>query len=62
LHHDDGDGLRRSGLDCGDHARMAERRRIALLLQLEAHMVDAARGVHREHEREIDGVGLRAGG
>jgi hypothetical protein len=41
---------------------MAEGRRIALLLQFEPHVVDAARGVHREHECEIDGIGLREGG
>jgi hypothetical protein len=41
---------------------MAERRRIALFLQFEPHVVDAARGVHREHERKIDGIGLRESG
>jgi hypothetical protein len=38
---------------------VAERRRIALLLQLEAHPVDAARGVDREHERKVDGRRVR---
>ena len=35
---------------------MAERRDVALLLQFETHLVDAARGIDREHEREIDGL------
>ena len=45
---------------------MAERRDIALLLQLEAHLIDAAGSIDREHEREVDllaGIALlRAGG
>ena len=49
-----------------DHARMPKRRDITLLLQLEAHLIDAAGGIDREHEREVDrlaGVALlRAGG
>src|SRR5947209_7735099 len=37
---------------------MAERRHIALLLQLETDLIDAARGVDGEHELQID-VALR---
>ena len=47
-----------------DHARVAERRHIALLLQFEAHLIDAAGRIDREHEREIDllaGVALLRG-
>ena len=49
-----------------DHARMAERRDIALLLQFEANLIDAAGSIDREHESKIDlsaGIALlRAGG
>ena len=37
---------------------MAEGRHVALLLQLEAVLVDAARGIDREHELQVD-RGLR---
>ena len=37
---------------------MAEGRRVAAPLQLEARLVDAARGVDRQHELQVD-VGLR---
>ncbi len=33
---------------------MAERRHVAALLQLEAHLVDAARRVDREHQLQVD--------
>jgi len=33
---------------------VAERRDVALLLQFEPHLIDAARSVHREHQRKID--------
>ena len=39
---------------------MAERLGVALLLQLEARLVDAAGGIDRQHELQID-LGLRAG-
>ena len=39
---------------------MAERRHVALLLQLEANLVDAARGIDGQHEREIDRLATAA--
>ena len=47
-----------AGPDRLQHARMAERRHVALLLQLEADLVDAARGIDREHQLQVD-RGLR---
>jgi hypothetical protein len=44
---------------------VAERRDVALLLQFEAHLIDAARGIDREHQRKVDGLpgrALRGGG
>ena len=41
-----------------EHLRIAERRRIALLLQLEAAIADAAGGIDREHKRDRN-IGLR---
>ena len=44
---------------------MTERGDVALLLQFEAHLVDTAGGIDREHQREIDGLpgaALRGGG
>ena len=49
-HHGDCNRLRGTRLDRTQHARVAERRRITLLLQLEAPLVDAARGVDRQHQ------------
>ena len=39
---------------------MAERRDVALLLQFEAHLIDAARGIDREHERKVDRLAMPA--
>ncbi len=41
-----------------EHARIAERRGVALLLQLEAGVVDTAGGIDRQHELQV-GLGLR---
>jgi len=40
---------------------MPERRDVALLLQFEAHAIDAAGGIDGEHEREVDGLGRLRG-
>ena len=61
----DGDGLRGSGLNRADHARVTERRHVSLLLQLEAHLIDTAGSIDRKHQGEIDrlaGLALRSGG
>src|SRR5579884_1630860 len=50
----DGDRLRDSGADGVKHARVAKRRRIAPLLQVETVHVYAAGGVDRQHELEVD--------
>ena len=41
---------------CLQHAGIAERRHIALLLQLEAALVDAARSIDRQHQLQVDPV------
>ena len=44
---------------------MTERRDVSLLLQFEAHLIDAARGIDCKHQREIDrlaAAALRGGG
>ena len=51
----------RAGADRLDHARIGERRRVALALQFELARVDTARDVGGKHEEEID-LFLRAGG
>ncbi|MFO1187974.1 MAG: hypothetical protein U1E87_11305 [Alphaproteobacteria bacterium] len=58
LHHRHRDGLLRAGLDAGEHAWMPERRDIALLLQFEAFLIDAAGRINGEHELQI-GLALR---
>ncbi len=48
-----------------DHARMAERRDVTLLLQLEPELIDTARSIDREHECKVDRLStaaLRRGG
>src|SRR5262249_14524007 len=48
------------GANGAQHLRIAERRGIALLLQLEPRLVHAARGIDREHKLQVDrGVGPR---
>jgi hypothetical protein len=47
LQHGHGDRLHRPGTDRGEHARMAERGRITLLLQFEPVVADAAGSVDR---------------
>ncbi len=54
LRHGDCDRLLRAGADGLQHATMAEGGDVAALLQLEARLIDAARGVDREHELEVD--------
>ena len=54
LQHGDGDRLRHAGADGVEHARIAERLGVALLLQIEAAHVDAAGGIDREHELKVD--------
>ena len=49
MHHSDGKHLHGARLDGIQHARIAERRHIALHLQLEAPLVNAARGVDRQY-------------
>ena len=44
-----------------EHLRIAERRRVALLLQFEAAHADAARRVDREHERDRNRARARLG-
>jgi len=61
LVHGDRDRLRYAGANGAEHARIAERRRIALLLQLEAAHVHAAGCVDRENELKVD-LHLRRGG
>jgi hypothetical protein len=39
---------------------VAKRRHVALLLQLEAHLIDAARGIDCKHQREIDRLAAAA--
>jgi hypothetical protein len=55
LHHGDRNRLCGARLDRAQHARIAERRHIALLLQLETPLVDAARRVDRQHQLQVDG-------
>ena len=59
LHHGDGDRLVRSRADRLQHAGMAKGCDIAALLQVKTHLIDAARGVDREHELQVD-RGLRS--
>ena len=54
LHHGDRDRLRAQRADRVQHLPIAKRRGVALLLQFEAIVADAAGSVHREHERECD--------
>jgi len=54
LHHSDGKHLHGARLDGIQHARIAERRHIALHLQLEAPLVDAARSVDCQHQLQVD--------
>src|SRR5712671_1543114 len=58
LEHRHRNRLGQAGADRLQHPRIAEGGDVALLLQLEAMLVDAARGIDREHQREI---GLRLG-
>ena len=48
----------RAGTDGLQHAGVTEGRDIAALLQIEADLIDAARGIDREHEMQVD-RGLR---
>ena len=53
----DGDALMRAGFDGLHHQRIGDRRRVALPLQQEFRMVDAARHVGGQHQEEVDGFG-----
>ena len=61
LHHRDGDGLRRAGADRAAAPADGGTRRRSPALQLEAVLVDAAGGIDREHELQVD-RGLRRRG
>ena len=52
----DGDGAVRSGADRIDDARIGDRRRVAVALQRELVVVDAARDVGRQDQGDIDGL------
>ena len=54
LHHGDRDRLVRPGADGLQHPGMPERRHVSALLQLEADLIDAAGGIDREHELQVD--------
>ena len=49
----------RPGLDGIEHLRIGDRRRIAVALQQELGMIDAARDVGCEHEQKIDRLGRK---
>jgi hypothetical protein len=56
LHHGDGDRACGSGRTNGaQHARIAKRGGIALLLQIKAMLIDAAGCIDRENELQVDG-------
>jgi hypothetical protein len=53
----DRDAAGAAGADGVEHARIGDRRRVALALQLELGPVDAARHVGRERQQQIDRLG-----
>ena len=59
--HRDGDRAGDPGADRLEHARIAEGRRVALLLQVEAILVDASGRVDREHQLQVDRCCAAAG-
>ena len=64
LHHGDRDRAGRAAADGVEHLLAAERIRIAAPLQFEARLVDAARGIDRQHQKNVgrrQRLGLRRG-
>ena len=61
MHHGDGDRLVRAGTDGLQHPGVTEGRDIAALLQVKTDLIDAAGGIDREHELQVD-RGLRGRG
>ncbi len=57
----DGDRAELAGGDGVQHARIGDGGGIALALQLELVVIDAARHIRREHQRDIDLLGPRQG-